>query len=99
MEQENPKNEVTAQILEGEMIDSSNLLGSNQRFYLSLKYRRSQHLILRDLSEGFGTYEGGVVGIRWLDPDRLYIERIVADKQTDLIYNISSNTWQDVMKE
>ena len=99
MEQENLKNEVTAQILEGEMIDSFNLLGSNQRFYLSLQYRNSQHLILRDLSEGSGTYEGGVVGLRWLDPNRLYIERIVADQRADLIYDISSKTWLDVMNE
>ena len=99
MEQENLKKEVTAQILEGEMIDSFDLLGSNQRFYLSLQYRNSQHLILRDLSEGSGTYEGGVVGLRWLDPNRLYIERIVADQRADLIYDISSKTWLDVMNE
>ena len=99
MEQENPNNEVTAQILEGEMIDSFNLLGSNQRFYLLLQYRNSQHLILRDLSEGSGTYEGGVVGLRWLDHNRLYIERIVADQRSDLIYDILSKNWQDVMNE
>ena len=99
MEQENLKTEVTAQILKGEMIDSFNLLGSNQRFYLSLKYRNSRHLILRDLSEGSGAYEGGVIGLRWLDNNRLYIERIVGDQRSDLIYDILSKNWQDVMNE
>ena len=99
MEQNNLKNEVTAQILKGEVIDSLNLLGSNQRFYLSLRYRTAQHLILRDLSEGSGAYEGGVVGLRWLDANRLYIARIVADQRADLIYDISSKTWLDVINE
>jgi len=99
MEKKNPDKEITAQILEGEKIEGFNPLGSNYRFYLSLKYPKAQHLILRDLSEGFGSYEGGVIDLRWVDSNRIYIERIVSDQEADLIYDVSINTWQDVKKK
>jgi hypothetical protein len=96
MELKSPNNKVTAQILRGEKIESSNFLGSNERFYLTLLYSNAGHLILRDLSEGSGSYEGGVLGLKWLDSNRVYIERIVSDQQADLIYDLSEHTWQDV---
>ena len=99
IEKKNPNKEITAQILEGEKIEGFNPLGSNYRFYLTLKYPRAQHLILRDLSEGLGSYEGGVIDLKWVDSNRIYIERIVSDQQADLIYDLSINTWQDVKKK
>ena len=96
IEKENPNKNITAQILEGEQIEGFNVLGSNYRFYLTLKFSNVRHLILRDLSEGFGTYEGGVIDLKWIDSNRIYIERIVSDQRADLIYDLSINTWQDV---
>lgn len=96
IEQKSPNNMVTAQIVEGEKIEGINPLGSNERFYLSLRYSNVQHLVLRDLSEGSGSYEGGVFGLKWLDSNRIYIERIVSDRQANLIYDISEHAWQDV---
>ena len=99
LEKESPNKKITAQILEGEQIEGVNLLGSNYRYYLTIKYPNARHLILRDLSEGFGSYEGGVIDLNWIDSNRVYIERIVSDQQADLIYDISINTWQDVTKK
>ena len=50
---------------------------------------------MRDLSEGSGSYEGGVLGLKWLDSNRVYIDRVVSDQRNDLIYNLSKNEWQD----
>jgi hypothetical protein len=99
IEKKNPNQEITAQILEGEKIEGFNPLGSNYRFYLLLKYPKARHLILRDLSEGFGSYEGGVIDLKWVDSNRVYIERIVGDQRADLIYDLSINAWQDVKKK
>jgi hypothetical protein len=99
MEQKSPDKKITAQIIEGEKIEGFNPLGSNKRFYLALQYPDSRHLILRDLSEGFGSYEGGVSGLKWLNSSRIYIERIVSDHQADIIYDLSINAWQDVKKQ
>jgi hypothetical protein len=98
IEKRNPNKEIIAQILEGEKIEDLNLLGSNYRFYLMLKYPNARHLILRDLSEGFGSYEGGVLDLKWVDSNRVYIERIVGDQRADLIYDLSINTWKDVKR-
>ena len=99
MEQKSPDKKITAQIIEGEKIEGFNALGSNKRFYLALQYTDSRHLILRDLSEGSGSYEGGVLGLKWLNSSRVYIERIVSDHQADIIYDLSINAWQDVKKQ
>ena len=99
LEKISPNGKVTAQIIEGEKIQGFNALGSNTRFYLSLQYPNSRHLILRDLSEGFGSYEGGVLGLKWLNSSLVYIERMVSDQQADIIYDLSINAWQDVKKQ
>jgi hypothetical protein len=99
LEKLSPNKKVMAQILEGEKIEGFNPLGSNKRFYLTLQYQNSRHLILRDLSEGFGSYEGGVLGLKWLDSSLIYIERIISDHQADIIYDLSTNAWQDVKKQ
>ena len=85
MEKLSPNEKVMAQIIEGEKIEGFNVLGSNKRFYLALQYPDSRHLILRDLSEGFGSYEGGVLGLKWLNSSLVYIERMVSDQQADII--------------
>ena len=95
MEMDSPDKRVKAQILEGERIEGFNPLGSNERYYLTLQYPNVRNLIVRDLSEGFGSYEGGVLGLKWLDSNRVYIERVVGDQRADLVYNLSKNEWQD----
>ena len=92
---DSPDKRVKAQILEGERIEGFNPLGSNERYYLTLQYPTVRNLIVRDLSEGFGSYEGGVLGLKWLDSNRVYIERVVGDQLADLIYNLSKNEWQN----
>lgn len=94
--QKSPDQKIIAEILEGKAIEGFNPLGSDVRFYLTLKYQNSSHLIIRELSEGFGTYEGGVFGVKWLDENRVYIERAVGDQKADLIYDITKHEWQDV---
>jgi hypothetical protein len=95
MEKESPDKKVKAQILEGQRIEGFNPLGSNERYYLTLQYPNVRNLIVRDLSEGSGSYEGGVLGLKWLDSNRVYIDRVVSDQRNDLIYNLSKNECQD----
>ena len=98
LQQKSPDKSIVAEIFEGKAIEGLNPLGSDIRFYLVLNYNNTRHLVLRDLSEGFGTYEGGVFGVKWIDNNRIYIERAVGDSRADLIYNLSLHTWQDVKK-
>ena len=96
LEKKNPNNDIMAQIVKGEQIEGFNPLGSEKRFYLLLKYPKSQHLLLRDLSEGFGTYESAITDLKWIDSAQIYIERIISDNQADLIYDILDNSWKNV---
>jgi len=96
IEQKSPHDELIAQILEGEKIEGFDMLGSNERVYLKLKYPNSEHLVLRDLSEGFGSYEGGIFGLKWLDENRVYIDRVVGDQEADLVYDLNEHRWQEV---
>jgi hypothetical protein len=98
MEKRAPNNKLLAQILIGEKIEGFNPLGSNERYYLSIKHPSSQYLVLRDLSEGFGSYEGGVMDLKWLDSEHICIERVVGDQRSDLIYDLESHLWLEPEK-
>jgi len=93
MEKRGPDNQLSAQILIGEKIEGFNPLGSNERYYLSIKHPSSQYLVLRDLSEGFGSYEGGVMDLKWLDAEHVHIARVIGDQRADLIYDLKSHSW------
>ena len=95
IEKRGPNNKLLAQILIGEKIEGFNPLGSNERYYLSIKYPNSRYLVLRDLSEGYGSYEGGVMGLRWLDAEQLLIERFVGDQKADLIFDLKNHLWKE----
>ena len=95
MEEHGPNNTLIGQILAGEKIEGFNPLGSNERYYLSIKYPNSQYLVLRDLSEGFGSYEGGMMGLKWLDSEHILIERIVGDQKADLVFDIENQSWKE----
>ena len=94
IEKPSPDKKIQAQIIEGEKIESLNMLGSNTRYYLLIEYPNSKHLVVRELSEGFGSYEGGIVGLEWLDSKRILINRYVSDRKADIVYDISKNKWQ-----
>lgn len=95
MEEHGPNNILIAQILAGEKIEGFNPLGSNKRYYLSIKYPNSQYLVLRDLSEGFGSYEGGVMGLKWLDSEHILVERIVGDQKAGLVFDLENQSWKE----
>ncbi len=96
LEKKSPDASVVAQILQGKIVDGFNVLGSDTRFYLCINYPDSKHLILRDLSEGFGSYEGGVIGLDWKDSKKLHIQRYVGDQRSDIIYDVTNKKWHPI---
>ena len=68
-------------------------LGSDDRFSLGFTNKKSKWYIDFELSEGFGTYEGGITGIEWLNDSEVLIKRRVSDSQKDIKYNIRNNEW------
>jgi hypothetical protein len=68
-------------------------LGSDDRFSLGFTNKKSKWFIDFELSEGFGTYEGGITGIEWLNNSEVLIKRRVSDSQKDIKYNIRNNEW------
>ena len=88
-----PDGKVIATILESKRNNKSNYLGSDIQFFLSLEYDNSTAIFTRDLTEGFGSYEGGVHGLRWLSADRILIERYVADRESNIIFDLMSHSW------
>lgn len=99
IEQRGPNNKMVAQILVGKKIEGFNPLGSNERYYLSIKHPNSQYLVLRDLSEGFGSYEGGVMGLKWIDSEHISIEIVVGDQKADLIFDLKNHAWTEPEKK
>ncbi len=96
MEAKNPFNEITAIIVEGEKPEIMNYLGSNITCYLKLEYPKSTLLISRDLTDGSGCYEGEIESVKWLDQDRILIERYVNNIKSNLIYDTRQMGWTEV---
>ncbi len=56
-----PDKATTALLFNDTTGESMNFLGSDERNYLGLKKNNVTYIIARDLTEGFGTHEGGVM--------------------------------------
>lgn len=74
--------------------ESWDILGTGERNYLGLERKGVIYIIARDLTEGFGTYEGGVLGIKWLNNDQILVERIISDRRDDIIFDLVKNEWK-----
>lgn len=90
-----PNGKVTALLYEDSTGESMDFLGSDSRYYLGIKKNDITYIISRDLTEGFGTYEGGVFNIRWLNNQQIFIERIISDHQKNIILDIHENRWRE----
>ena len=73
--------------------NDDDLLGSKEKFMLGFTNKKSRWYIDYELSEGFGTYEGGITEIRWLNNNEVRIKRIINDSPKDIRYNIRLNEW------
>lgn len=93
-----PDGKTEALLFEDDTGESMNFLGSHSRNYLGLKRNNITYIISRDLTEGSGSYEGGVLGIRWIDDHQILIERVIGDQQKDIIFDINQENWLDYNK-
>lgn len=92
LETRSPSGRQAAQILEARR-GGGNYLGSGRRFYLAVRRGETTCVVTRELSDGFGTYEGGVAGLRWRDDRTVVLERTVADRRADLAFNTDAWEW------
>lgn len=95
LEKTNPEGTVTAQILQGRMLEKWNFLGSDVRFHLALKFQTETCVLSRELTGGMGTYEGGMLDLKWLDNRQIVIHRAVADQASYLVFDIVTMKWRD----
>ena len=93
LESKSPDNITNAIIYSWTNETEDNLLGSEYRFMLGFANTKSTWYIDYELSEGFGTYEGGITGIKWLNNNEVIINRIINDIPNDIKYNIRLNEW------
>lgn len=56
----------------------------------------TSYRIGRDLLEGCGGYESGIVQLKWLSDDKLFIERALDDRPQSLIYSVSKVSFEMV---
>ena len=93
LEKKSP-NKITMAIIYSWRNDASNnLLGSDYRFMLGFSNSNSKWYVDFELSEGYGTYEGGVTGLEWQNNNEVLIKRIISDRNKDIKYNIALNKW------
>ncbi len=94
IEKLSPDKKTSAIIYSWSKGDKANLLGSDNRFILGFTNKKSKWYIDFELSEGFGTYEGGITAIEWLNNSEVLIKRRVSDSQKDIKYNVRTNEWK-----
>ncbi len=88
-----PDKKTNAIIYSWSKSDKNNFLGSDGRFILGFSNKKSKWYIDFELSEGFGSYEGAITGIEWINDSEVLIRRRVNDSQKDIKYNVRSNEW------
>jgi hypothetical protein len=93
LEKKSPDNNTTAIIYSWSVSDYFNFLGSNKRYILGFKNLKSKWYVDFELSEGFGTYEGGITELEWLNNNEVLIKRVVSDRPKDIKYNLKLNEW------
>ncbi len=71
------------------------LLGGDRRFYLGLRRGCVTCILNRELSDGRGTYEGGIGAIRWEDENTILLARWVNDQEANLAFNTVDWIWTD----
>jgi len=92
LEARSPSGRQGAQILEAPR-RGGDYLGSGRRFYLAVRRGGTTCVVTRELSDGFGTYEGGVAGLRWRDDRTVVLGRTVADRRADLAFDTDAWQW------
>jgi hypothetical protein len=90
-----PDGQAVARILEVHPGDGGGMLGTDVQLFLSIERNGTTAIITRDLSEGFGTYEGGVSGVRWLGVHRVLVKRAISDRPANIVYELNSGSWEE----
>jgi hypothetical protein len=95
MSKVSPDRKITALIFQSHTRELLDVLGAGYRFYLGFRQNNITYIIDRDLSEGMGSYEGGISDIIWLNKTQLLIQTSVADRQSDLIFDLKEFQWKE----
>ena len=93
LEKKSPDNKTNAIIYSWSNADKDDLLGSDDKFILGFTNTKTKWYVDFELSEGFGTYEGGITEIQWLNNNEVLIKRIISDRPKDIKYNLQLNEW------
>jgi hypothetical protein len=72
------------------------MLGGDDRAWLAIQFPGAEYILRKELTEGSGSYEGGVFGLRWLSDTDVLVERAVADQWRDIVYNTEKHSWREV---
>jgi hypothetical protein len=99
LQKSSPDQKTTAVIYSWNKNDKWNILGSNYRYMLGFTKANSKWYIDYELSEGFGTYEGGILSLEWLNADEVLIKRTISDSSKDIKYNLRLNKWILIAKK
>jgi len=93
LEKKSPNGKTNAIIYSWSNSDE-NFIGSEYRFILGFTNTNSKWYVDYELSEGQGTYEGGITELSWLNEDEVLIKRTIGDRFEDIKYNIRTNKWK-----
>ena len=93
LQKKSPDKETTAIIYSWPTHGKANWLGSNLKFILGFTNKTSKWYVDFELSEGFGTYEGGITEIQWINDNEVLIKRVISDRPKDIKYNLKLNEW------
>lgn len=94
LEEPSPDKQIKAFIFTWNHDGGTDLLGSSSRFVLGFKKSETKWFVEKELSEGHGTYEGGITGLKWLNNYEVLIRRRINDQPKNLIYNVRDHAWR-----
>jgi len=72
------------------------MLGGDDRAWLAIRYPEAECILRKELTEGTGTYEGGILDLKWLSNSEILVERAISDRRRDIVYNTGTHSWEDL---
>ena len=94
---ESPNKNLLAEIINIEDKSCGNFLTDGTHFLRITNLSDSTKILIeKDLLNGTGGYESGIVKLFWIDNNRIFIERYLDDRKQNLIFNLKEVKFENI---
>jgi len=97
LKSESPNKNLVAEIINIEDKTDADFLTDGTHFLRITNLLDSTRILIdKDLLNGQGGYESGIIKLFWIDNNRIFIERYLDDRKQNLIFNLKEVKFKNI---